>query len=224
MKKYDLIKIEDGEYKGLFRVKALKDFCGKKSGTLGGYVESEDNLSQDGDCWVDDDAIVHGNARVFGNALVYGNARVYENARVYGEARVHGDSCVHEEARVYENARVYGNARVRGVARVYGDARVHGDSCVRGVASVYGDARVYGQVCIRGDAIVCSVKDYIVFKNWWSSGRYFTWTRSNNCWCVGCFFGTGSELVKRAFEDSELSGREYERIVNYVNEINDLLK
>lgn len=224
MKKYDLIKVEDGEYKGLFRVKALRDVHGIKSGTVGGYVESEDNLSQDGECWVADDAIVHGNARVFGNAFVFRNARVYENARVYGEARVSGNACVHEEARVYENARVSENARVRGVASVYGDARVHGAALVRGAAHVYGDARVYGEACVRGDAIVCSVNDYIVFKNWWSSGRYFTWTRSNNLWCVGCFFGTGSELVRKAIQDSDLSGREYERIVNYVSEIKDLLK
>ena len=176
MKKYDLIKIEDGKNIGLFRVKALKDFAGIKMGTVGGYVESEDNLSQEGECWVADDAIV------------------------------------------------FGNARVRGVARVYGDAGVYGDACVRGGALVFGDARVYGEARVRGDAIVRSMKDYLVFKNWWSSGRYFTWTRSNNLWSVGCFLGTGSELVKKAFEDSELSGREYERIVNYVSEINDLLK
>ena len=61
--------------------------------------------------------------------------------------------------------------------------------------------------------------DYIVFKNWWSSGRYFTWTRSNDMWKVGCFYGTGEELIKKAYKDSELSGRQYERIVKYVEEI-----
>lgn len=70
-----------------------------------------------------------------------------------------------------------------------------------------------------GDAWVCGNADYIVFKNWWSSGRYFTWTRSNDLWRVGCFLGTGDELVAKAYKDSEESGREYERIVNYVNEI-----
>lgn len=61
--------------------------------------------------------------------------------------------------------------------------------------------------------------DYIVFKNWWSSGRYFTWTRSNNMWRVGCFYGTGKELIEKAYKDSAKSGREYERIVEYVEEI-----
>ena len=60
------------------------------------------------------------------------------------------------------------------------------------------------------------MSDYIVFKNWWSSGRYFTWTRSNNMWKVGCFYGSGKELVEKAYADSEEKGREYERIVKYV--------
>ena len=58
-----------------------------------------------------------------------------------------------------------------------------------------------------------------MFKNWWSSDRYFTWTRSNNMWKVGCFYGTGEELIKKAYADSEKSGKEYERMVKYVESI-----
>ena len=35
-------------------------------------------------------------------------------------------------------------------------------------------------------------------------------------WKVGCFYGTGKELVEKAYKDSELSGREYKRVVDYV--------
>ena len=38
-------------------------------------------------------------------------------------------------------------------------------------------------------------------------------------WSVGCFYGTGEELIKKAYKDSELSGREYERVVRYVESI-----
>ena len=131
----------------LYQIEALKDFGDVKAGDLGGYIESEENLSQ------------------------YDNAWVFDNARVYGNA------CV------FDNARVYGNA------------------------------------CVFGDAQIKSARDYIVFKNWWSSGRYFTWTRSNNMWKVGCFYGTGEELIKKAYNDSKESGREYERVVRYVEEI-----
>ena len=64
-----------------------------------------------------------------------------------------------------------------------------------------------------------STFEKIVFKNWWSSGRYFTWTRSNNMWSVGCFYCTGEELIKKAYQYSEKSGREYERVVKYIEEI-----
>jgi hypothetical protein len=38
-------------------------------------------------------------------------------------------------------------------------------------------------------------------------------------WSVGCFYGIGDELIKKAYADSEESGREYERIVKYVESI-----
>ena len=38
-------------------------------------------------------------------------------------------------------------------------------------------------------------------------------------WRVGCFYGTGEELIKKAYADSKESGREYERIVKYVESI-----
>lgn len=37
--------------------------------------------------------------------------------------------------------------------------------------------------------------------------------RSNKMWKVGCFFGTGDELIAKAYKDSELSGRCYEAVV-----------
>lgn len=64
----------------LFRIKSLVDFGYVKAGTIGGYVEREENLSQNGNAWV------YGNARVYDNAWVYGDARVYDNADVHGDA------------------------------------------------------------------------------------------------------------------------------------------
>ena len=106
-----------------------------------------------------------------------------------------------------------------GDAWVYGDARVYDDATVYGNAKVCDSAEVYGNAEVCGDAKVCDNADYIVFKNWWSSGRYYTWTRSNNKWRVGCFYGTGEELIAKAYKDSEVSGREYQRVVDYVNSI-----
>ena len=184
MKKYELTsetKVNNGVK--LHRIKALNSFGDINKGDLGGWIEGEKNLSQDGDAWV------CGNATVFEGAIVDDNAKVCGNATVCGNTKVGGD------ARVYGNAWVYDNA------------------------TVGGDARVGGNATISGNAKVSGKEDFIVFKNWWSSGRYFTWTRSNNKWKVGCFYGSGEELIAKAYKDSEKSGREYERVVKYVNDI-----
>jgi hypothetical protein len=38
-------------------------------------------------------------------------------------------------------------------------------------------------------------------------------------WKVGCFYGTGEELLEKAKADNEANYREYGRIVKYVEEI-----
>ena len=129
------------------------------------------------------------------------DAWVSDDAWVYGDALVNG------------NARVYGNAVVCGDAVVSGDARVYGEALVCGDARVYGEALVNGNAEVSGNAEVKSIRDYAVFKNGWSSGRWFTYTRSNRKWRVGCFHGTGEELIAKAYKDSELSGKCYEAIV-----------
>ena len=190
--------------KTLYRIKSLKDFGNVKKGDKGGFVEKEENLSQSGDCWVYDNAKVYNNAKVFDYADIYGNAEIFGNAIVSGNARVYGNAKVYHYAMVYDNAEVCDNAIISGNAEVYHDA------------AVYGNARVFGNAEICGKAEIANDLDYIVFKNWWSSGRYFTWTRSNNMWKVGCFYGTSNELIEKAYRDSNESGKEYERVVKYI--------
>ena len=108
--KYELIK---DPIINLYRIRALKDFSDIKAGTLGGYVENEDNLSHDGNAWI------YGNARVYGDAKVCGDSKVYDDAKVYGNA------CVCSDARVCGDAKVYGNACV------CSDAKVCGDACLK---------------------------------------------------------------------------------------------
>ena len=203
----------------LYRIEALKDFGESKKGDKGGFIESENNLAHEGNAWVSDNARVYGDACVFDNAQVYGNAFVSGYAQVYGNAFVYGNAWASDNARLCGYAWVSDNARVYGDANVCDDSSVFGNALVYDNARVYGDALVRGYACVCGDAEISNKSDYIVFQNWWSSGRYFTWTRSNNMWSVGCFYGTGEELIKKAYKDSELSGREYERIVKYVEEI-----
>ena len=254
-KKYKLTdEIIDFEGRKLHRIEALKDFSDVKKGDKGGFVESENNLSQDGDCWIHDDAMVYSSAKIYDNAMVYGNAKVCDNAIIYGDAKVFGNARVCDNAIIYGDARVFGNTIVYNKAKIFGSAKILDNVVVCNNAEIYDNAvicddtmicdnaKVYGkaivlgnsEICydtiicgkanifnadINGNAKVASTSDYIVFKNWWSSGRYFTWTRSNNMWSVGCFYGTGEELIAKAYKDSELSGREYKRVVKYVESI-----
>lgn len=119
MKKFELTRefATDNFGKKLFRIRALIKFGNVKAGENGGYIESEKNLSQDGNAWVS------------------GNAWVTGDARVSGNARVTGDACVSGDARVTGDAWVSGNAWVSGDACVSG-----GDACVSGNACVSGDA------------------------------------------------------------------------------------
>ena len=102
------------------------------------------------------------------------------------------------------------NLSQRGDCWVYDNAKVYNNAKVFDYAEIYGNAEICGKAEIANDL------DYIVFKNWWSSGRYFTWTRSNNMWKVGCFYGTSNELIEKAYRDSNESGKEYERVVKYI--------
>ena len=213
MKKYVLTK-ETITVNGsvLHRIKSLKSFSNVKKGDLGGWIEKESNLSQDGNAWVYEGARVYEDARVYGNAEVYGNAKVYGVADVYGDALVYG------------YAEVYGVAKVYGGAKVYDDAEVYGNVKVYGGALVYGYALLYGNADVLGDAEITSNLDYMVFKNSWSSGRYFTYTLSNKKWKVGCFYGTGKQLIKKAYQDSELKGKCYEATVKYAETIAKLVR
>ncbi len=99
----------------LHRIRALIPIGSVQAGDFGGWIETEDNLDQNGDAWVSENAHVRGNAHVCGNTWVSGNAHVCENAWVSGNARVFG------------NAQVSGNAHVCGNAWVCGNAHVSGD-------------------------------------------------------------------------------------------------
>ena len=41
-------------------------------------------------------------------------------------------------------------------------------------------------------------------------------------WRVGCFYGTGQELINKAYQDSEISGKHYEAYVEFVEKLEKL--
>lgn len=209
----------------LHRIEALMDFNDVKKGDIGGFIESEKNLSHYGNCWIYNDAKVYEEARVCDNskvleyAEVRGCALVQAKSMVYGDAKVLDYARINDKARIFDFSEVSENAVIGGKAKIYGSASICGECMILEHAEVLGNVVVNGPAVIRGNAKVKYLSDFIVFRDWWSTGDYFTWTKSNNMWKVGCFYGTGEELIEKAYKDSELSGREYKRVVEYVKSL-----
>ena len=205
---------------GLTRIRALKDFGIVSKGDLGGYLEKEDNLSSDGNCWVFDNARVSGDARVScnavvsGYAMVSGDAGVSDNARVYGNATVFGDACVSGNVRVsgnawvFGNVRVYGNAGVSDNAWVSGNARVYGNALVSDNALVFDNAWVFDNAKVSGNAkvfgnvrVMAGMRiNFEYNKNYpaiiTSDGYTMSLDIKNKKICVGCRYFTIPEAIE----------------------------
>lgn len=122
------------------RIVALRNFGDIREGDVGGFIDTEFNLSHNGSCWVADDAWAGNGASVRQCARVGGNARVGGSALVTGVAQIGG------------NARVSGTVTICGIATVCDGARVDGCAAVGESAYVGGDVRVDGRVTIKGMA------------------------------------------------------------------------
>lgn len=189
----------------LHRIKAVKDFGDVKAGDLGGWVESEENLSHEGLCWIADEAEVFGNAFVAGDAQVYENAWVFEkaevveNARVYGGARVCGEAMIFGFARVYGYSKVYDEARICQQAQIYELARVYEYVWVGGKAKVFGSALVHGFVNLDCAAYIQLITDYLCIGPIGSRGNFTTFykTEDQGIWVsCGCFNGSIEEFER----------------------------
>lgn len=164
--------------KTLYQIEALKDFDNVKKGDLGGWVESEDNLSQEGDCWI------YGDASVQDNAIVRDDATIYDTVEVHGNTEISGKARLSHVVKVYDNVKISDRAWICGIDRshchrpiiirnnveIYGNASIHGqDLHIFDNAKIYGDARIddtfytkicgstliFEEACVSGRFVVC---------------------------------------------------------------------
>jgi hypothetical protein len=118
-KKYEITDARHPHNPRLRRIRAVRPGPWGPAGTIGGWLESERNLAQDGECWVADEAVVWGAARVTDAAWVFDSAWVWDEARIF------------EDAVVCESARVGGlGLGVGGSARVGGSAVIDRRMCL----------------------------------------------------------------------------------------------
>ena len=96
----------------LHRIRALRDFGDVKAGDLGGFIESEGNLSHDGECWVYHNGKVSGNGVVCDNGVVFGHGMVRDHGRVCDNGGVAGYGWVSGHGVVYGYGRLSGHGSV----------------------------------------------------------------------------------------------------------------
>lgn len=63
----------------LHRIEALTDFSNAHKGEKGGFVESEDNLSQSNDCWVYDEGACDGSQKYIDFICEIDGCKMYSN-------------------------------------------------------------------------------------------------------------------------------------------------
>ena len=123
-KKYEFVEGDTIEHQGrtLKRIRAIRDFDEVEKGDLGGYIEKEENLSHDGNCWVYQDAKVYDKAKVYENAFAQDDAELKDSAKAYGRAEISGGALICDTAKIFDNAVALGNIIISGDSALSGTA------------------------------------------------------------------------------------------------------
>lgn len=158
--KYELLSCDHTPRTGQYRIRALKDITsGVKKGDIGGYVDSENVLSAEGECWIFDDSLAAEGAKVLGNASVSGRScirgsTIQDEAFVVQSSIVRNGSVIKEKGAI-TNYSVIDKSTI-GEESVVAGADVTGSTldgiCYAGPtaflvgAKLTGDARVFCRV------------------------------------------------------------------------------
>ena len=154
--KYEITDIAHEQYPFLRRIRSLRDIGEEvKAGDLGGFVESEANLSfeKDDDTWIFNDAVVAG------EAVADKGAQLRENAIVCGCAYVSNGSVMSGRSRAEDDAYLSGatmleDATVSGNAMILREERSGGAPVLSGQCRIYGTVR--GDIRVGGKAVLFS--------------------------------------------------------------------
>lgn len=172
-KKYELLLTDRKKLLGgstVYRIRALRDFGNVKAGDLGGYIESEANLSHDGTCWVYDEATVCNNARIVEEAKVKHYASIGGNAQLRHFAKAKDRTKVNGNVIMYTRSVAKGFAELHDNVELFGDSVVRGRAKLRNCVKVYDNVAISGEITIelgifKGNARIKSARDYIVICN-----------------------------------------------------------
>lgn len=181
-KKYEITDIAHPRYPWLHRIRALRlvpdgegDRTTVREGDLGGFVQSEGNLSQEGGCWIYEnaacceEAVVEKEARLFGYAVAKGSALITGDSRMFDKTWAEGNCCI-LGGYIKDNAVISGDAAIRpnagGKPQITGNSRVYGTVCGRYIIN---DTIFPGEVYDNPTGEVFVLKDGM--REVWGSNR-----------------------------------------------------
>lgn len=151
-KKYEITKIAHAQYPWLHRIRALRDVRENvRAGDLGGFVQSEKNLSQDGQSWIADNAVAAEDAYVHGDAILWDYSCVRGSATISGPSRIGGNAII-EDCAIITAGYVHGNVHISGNAKLFANAVTGGIPVVMEGATVYGV--LGGEIEVRENAVI----------------------------------------------------------------------
>lgn len=169
MKKYILTDIsKEIDNSILYRIKAITNIFNKDGklivaeSSLGGFIESESNLSQDGISWVareacvfndaivKDDALVTGNAVISGKSIISGNSVIAGNV-IVKSSLINGKSRILENSKI-ENSVIEEQANICGNVKIF-NSTISGNAIIIDSSSVE-DSKITNYVIVRDSSSV----------------------------------------------------------------------
>lgn len=234
--------ISDGEMSiveiKLYRIQALKTFTKPGGynpvvhvGELGGYVEAEDNLSQDGNCWLFDKARVKDGGKVLDDAIVYDKSLISKNAIIRGRSVI-GGHCFVTNQSVIIDSRLEGNVTVTGYSIIHSGSYLYDDIKVD-KSDIGCLVNLSGRISVNKSRITAPLElcgDYelnfdvdtphsvIGYNIGMSLGSLFNIknivaSKVEDKWSACDFVGTGAELI------DFIQGSNDERTIDYIRSI-----
>ncbi len=114
-------------------------------------MQSEENLSQDGQSWVADNAVAAEEAYIHGDAILWDYSCARGCASISGPSRIGGNAIVEDYA-IIAAGYVHGDVHISGNAKLFANAVTGGIPTVMEKASVYGE--LGGEIEVRENAVI----------------------------------------------------------------------
>lgn len=162
--KYELVN-EDYIDNGIkaYSIKSLK------TGEIGGDVMGYENLSQEGNCWIEENCAVYDNSTVQDDAMVCGKLRIEGNVTISRKAHIHSvENC--DIADEYNNGSIItDNAHISLESKdswIVGTFKISGNVDIVGSPQINGKTTITDSVKIDGSPIIndCTISDSVLIE------------------------------------------------------------